>query len=136
MRYPMIEYDRLPRHYNEGGAATAQCKGQMRSASPNSGAKNHAQGAHTTAGSDAAAAASAPLPASEPAAAFVLPDKPEPSVSGLSMEYTPGTDPPLEAVGLGSWMPSGRVQVLLDYLHNSVDIPWCGSIVIGKPLLV
>ena len=92
--------------------------------------------------SETAAAAAATPPSSPPlppadeaaAAAFVLPDKPVPSVSGLSMEYTPGTDPPLEAVGLGNWTPAGRVQVLLDYLHNGVDIPWCGTILISEYL--
>jgi len=72
--------------------------------------------------------------ASEPAAAtevFFLPDKPVPSGSGLTIEFGAGVDPPLEAVGLGSWWPSGRVQVLLDYFHNSLDIPWCGAIVIA-----
>jgi len=40
-------------------------------------------------------------------------------------------DPPLEAVGLGSWWPAGRVQVFLDYLHGSLDVHWCGSIVLA-----
>lgn len=61
---------------------------------------------------------------------FVLPDKPVPTGSGLSIEYAPGVDPPLEAVGLGSWWPSGRVQVLLDYMHNTLDLHWCGTILI------
>ena len=87
-----------------------------------------------TAAAAATPPSSPPLPPADEAAAaaFVLPDKPVPSVSGLSMEYTPGTDPPLEAVGLGNWTPAGRVQVLLDYLHNGVDIPWCGTILISE----
>lgn len=65
-----------------------------------------------------------------PALDFVLPDKPVPTGSGLSIEYAPGVDPPLDAVGLGSWWPSGRVQVLLDYMHNTLDLHWCGTILI------
>jgi len=47
------------------------------------------------------------------------------------MEYAAGLDPPLDAVGLGSWWPSGRVQVLLEYFHNGLDIPWWGTIMIA-----
>merc|ERR1719268_89440 len=65
-----------------------------------------------------------------PALDFVLPDKPVPTGSGLSIEYAPGVDPPLDSVGLGSWWPSGRVQVLLDYMHNTLDLHWCGTILI------
>lgn len=59
-----------------------------------------------------------------------LPEKPVPTGSGI-MEMATGIDPPLDAVGLGSWWPPGRVQVMLDYFHSGFDIPWWGSIMIA-----
>jgi len=58
-----------------------------------------------------------------------LPEKPIPTDSGI-MELASGLDPPLDSVGLGSWWPAGRVQVLLDYFHAGVDLPWWGSIMV------
>lgn len=62
-----------------------------------------------------------------------LPEKPVPTgaSSGGVFEYGHGIDPPLDVMGLGSWWPSGRVQVILDYLHTGLDLPWWGSILIA-----
>jgi len=59
-----------------------------------------------------------------------LPEKPTGSGSGV-LEYAAGVDPPLDALGLGSWWPSGRVQVFMEYFHNGLDIPWWGTIMIA-----
>jgi hypothetical protein len=61
-----------------------------------------------------------------------LPEKPIPlpETSDSAIQWI--GDPPLEALGLASWWPSGRVQYLLEYLHVGYDIPWWGVIAISK----
>lgn len=42
------------------------------------------------------------------------------------------TEPSLASLGLASWWPPGILQRLLEILHINFDLPWWGSIAIGK----
>lgn len=44
-------------------------------------------------------------------------------------------EPTLQSLGLGSWFPNGIVQLALESLHVSLDIPWWTSIVIGTVIV-
>ena len=67
-----------------------------------------------------------------------IPDKPAPiqmpaspmGSEGSAIQYV--GDPPLDLLGLGSWWPSGRVQVLMEWIHSGLDVPWWGTILISK----
>ena len=62
-----------------------------------------------------------------------LPDRPAPLESGPLTEFL-GMDPPLEALGLASWWPSGRMQYFMEYLHSGIglDLPWWQTIIISE----
>lgn len=40
-------------------------------------------------------------------------------------------EPTLASLGLANWTPSGLVQMALEALHVSADLPWWGAIVAG-----
>ena len=62
-----------------------------------------------------------------------LPEKPTPlASSGEDVSQLIVGDPPFEALGLASWWPPGRVQYLMECIHNGLDIPWWGTIMISK----
>ncbi len=67
----------------------------------------------------------------------LIPDRPS-AVSQLASEggehIAANLEPTFESLGLASWMPSGRVQYFLEWMHVTGDIPWWGCIIIGtKP---
>ena len=64
-----------------------------------------------------------------------LPEKPTPIQipdDAVSSAIQFVGDPPLDALGLASWWPAGRIQYLLEQLHVSLDLPWWACIMIGK----
>jgi hypothetical protein len=42
-------------------------------------------------------------------------------------------EPALTTLGLGKWyLPTGWIQQSLDFIHANLDLPWWGTIVVGK----
>jgi len=61
-----------------------------------------------------------------------LPEKPTPLPESTESVIQWVGDPPLEALGLASWWPSGRMQYFMEYLHVGFDLPWWGVIIASK----
>jgi YidC/Oxa1 family membrane protein insertase len=75
---------------------------------------------------------SAPLDLSQPAA-FSLDSIPEPpSLPVAEVAEAIVGEPSFASLGLGGWSPVGIVQNCMEYLHIGLDIPWWGTIMIGK----
>ena len=65
-----------------------------------------------------------------------LPEKPTPTISD-SLDPTPSTihyvgDPPLDALGLASYWPPGRMQWVMEHIHLDLDLPWWATIAVSK----
>ena len=65
-----------------------------------------------------------------------LPEKPVPlpETSEILTQWV--GDPPLEALGLATWWPSGRMQYLMEYLHVGFDLPWWAVIAASKLITI
>ena len=65
-----------------------------------------------------------------------LPEKPTPLPESSDSVVQWVGDPPLEALGLASWWPSGRMQYFMEYLHVGCDLPWWGVIIVSELILI
>lgn len=50
----------------------------------------------------------------------------------LTFQVVSSGEPSFSSLGLGSYTPVGIIQNCMEFLHISCDLPWWGSIVIGK----
>ena len=64
-----------------------------------------------------------------------LPEKPTPVDSSITDTIQFMGDPPFDMLGLNSLWPPGRAQWLMEHIHNDLDIPWWGTILVSKYFL-
>jgi len=77
-------------------------------------------------------------PTSEPSNEIILdflPEKPTPVDSSIPETIQYVGDPPFDMLGLNSLWPPGRAQWLMEHIHNDLDIPWWGTILVMALLI-